>query len=986
MGKRFGAVWLSALTLAAVSLSPGVGEPAQGAAGKEIGRLGVRRSDVAFKEADAGPGFRYSTSRGWWFDSLLIGRSHRVLSSSRNRARYVSADGAYSLNLEASPWGIKEEIIISSRSAPASYDFAVDWASGLQLRTAMGGIVFAYPGEGDVFYVPPPKAWDAAGRFVPITFTRAEHIWNFAIDPAFLAVAPLPLTIDPSIIDTSVQVGDDVASRRSVVQANDGTMIVGYQDGSTLEVSSALPPDYTTWSTFAIFMSVRSFSLAMDHDDVLHVVYEAGLSTPRPVSLQRFARNNLGQWLSTGDPIQLASNGRFPSVTPTTTNEIWVSWEERVTLPLSIKLMAARVSPSPLATTVADLTAAGGAQPGFSSLVPTTEGLGIAYNDTANGLRWRWTPLPFESWSAPVDLEGVSGSHFSAGADGERVRIAATRLLEPNCGVYISDLNKTTVIAGPYALGEDGLDCSLPDVLGGPSLTAGLEENAWVFFTRRVGDRQRQLRFAPITSRTARAPGAWLSEEAAFGGVFTGGAVLENKTAQAWSVDPNDVLFAQANGDRLYFGLEDPFGYARVTMGIGASDSILPQFEYSTESGWNGLTVSDGTGGFRQIGTLTWSPPSDWATQEVNGVRAYWLRVTRTVGFLLTAPVATQLTPVRDNHIPTSLQNGYEGAPGLVWVDASDDPAVLKFDHTTANTRLLCSADFSVQLTNLKSGRAIAVQNVETADNGSDQIFQNWVSTQTVTYTWRRYYSALRTGYDWELIANGLATSAAGTPEECDLPPDAKSIKIQSVSGESYTLNSLNALFIPGGTYSYRVAAKGSTGYVSQASWSDQIVSVAQWFKWSGIDNKLTCGSLSSWPGQWNQILNNSLSAWHNTGSKLLIARTLFVSSAPCQVAYSDLGANSFLGLATKFYYTDPDNPFHVKVELNSAKPWSTSGDPLRYDVMSVLLHELGHATGVAHDQRYRQSVLFPLFSTGERRQTLIAYDRNSIRAIYGAR
>lgn len=38
-----------------------------------------------------------------------------------------------------------------------------------------------------------------------------------------------------------------------------------------------------------------------------------------------------------------------------------------------------------------------------------------------------------------------------------------------------------------------------------------------------------------------------------------------------------------------------------------------------------------------------------------------------------------------------------------------------------------------------------------------------------------------------------------------------------------------------------------------------------------------------------------------------------------------------------------------VKISLNSNKNWSAGGSMSAYDVKSVILHELGHALGIAH-------------------------------------
>jgi len=50
-------------------------------------------------------------------------------------------------------------------------------------------------------------------------------------------------------------------------------------------------------------------------------------------------------------------------------------------------------------------------------------------------------------------------------------------------------------------------------------------------------------------------------------------------------------------------------------------------WEYWNGTAWAPLTVTDGTNGFTQDGTVSWTPPADWAATTVNGHNTYWVRV-----------------------------------------------------------------------------------------------------------------------------------------------------------------------------------------------------------------------------------------------------------------------------------------------------------------------------------------------------------------------
>jgi hypothetical protein len=50
-------------------------------------------------------------------------------------------------------------------------------------------------------------------------------------------------------------------------------------------------------------------------------------------------------------------------------------------------------------------------------------------------------------------------------------------------------------------------------------------------------------------------------------------------------------------------------------------------WEYWNGTAWTTLTVTDGTNGFTQDGTVSWTIPTDWASTAVNAVTTYWVRV-----------------------------------------------------------------------------------------------------------------------------------------------------------------------------------------------------------------------------------------------------------------------------------------------------------------------------------------------------------------------
>lgn len=75
----------------------------------------------------------------------------------------------------------------------------------------------------------------------------------------------------------------------------------------------------------------------------------------------------------------------------------------------------------------------------------------------------------------------------------------------------------------------------------------------------------------------------------------------------------------------------------------------------------------------------------------------------------------------------------------------------------------------------------------------------------------------------------------------------------------------------------------------------------------------------------------------------------------------------------------------HVDILFNT-REWeftTEANDPGRYDLYTIFLHEIGHALGLRHT-REGSSVMRPTFMTSESMRAPNAYDKESIREIYG--
>lgn len=78
--------------------------------------------------------------------------------------------------------------------------------------------------------------------------------------------------------------------------------------------------------------------------------------------------------------------------------------------------------------------------------------------------------------------------------------------------------------------------------------------------------------------------------------------------------------------DRTYIGMQVP--WSRLVVDVAtASSGQTTIYEYWNGSSWATLSVTDGTSGLTQDGSLTWTAPGDWATVSVNSVTLYWIRI-----------------------------------------------------------------------------------------------------------------------------------------------------------------------------------------------------------------------------------------------------------------------------------------------------------------------------------------------------------------------
>jgi len=97
-------------------------------------------------------------------------------------------------------------------------------------------------------------------------------------------------------------------------------------------------------------------------------------------------------------------------------------------------------------------------------------------------------------------------------------------------------------------------------------------------------------------------------------------------TSQMRMGDATGKLF---NQDPIQFNFANTSTFSSVTMTFNTFEdgSVTPVWTYWNGSAWAPLTVTDGTNKWTQNGTVTWTPPSDWASTTLYGYSGYFVGV-----------------------------------------------------------------------------------------------------------------------------------------------------------------------------------------------------------------------------------------------------------------------------------------------------------------------------------------------------------------------
>lgn len=162
-----------------------------------------------------------------------------------------------------------------------------------------------------------------------------------------------------------------------------------------------------------------------------------------------------------------------------------------------------------------------------------------------------------------------------------------------------------------------------------------------------------EMDFPEVPGVADRVLDRWAADYA-FG--YTGSAYTD-VTNGAGDDTPDDLalatILATPGTDRLYLGAAWTFdGLLAVMTGTRNAEASTLTVKYSGPTGWTTLTATDGTAvssaTFAQSGRITWTAPSTWQRQRLNGTGDEFFWIELSVSNALTSgTTAAQLLAIR---------------------------------------------------------------------------------------------------------------------------------------------------------------------------------------------------------------------------------------------------------------------------------------------------------------------------------------------------
>ena len=143
-------------------------------------------------------------------------------------------------------------------------------------------------------------------------------------------------------------------------------------------------------------------------------------------------------------------------------------------------------------------------------------------------------------------------------------------------------------------------------------------------------------------------------------------------------------------------------------------------------------------------------------------------------------------------------------------------------------------------------------------------------------------------------------------------------------------------------------------------------------------------------------IVNASFGTWQGVGAATISFQYLGLTNVKepaldgenSILMGREVSGNDVVGQSYIFYSTLDGHILDVDIVLNSSYPWSTEGQPRKFDVQNAATHEIGHFCGL--DDLYadtdREKTMYGYMDFGEtKKRTLDADDMAGLAIIYPA-
>ena len=144
-----------------------------------------------------------------------------------------------------------------------------------------------------------------------------------------------------------------------------------------------------------------------------------------------------------------------------------------------------------------------------------------------------------------------------------------------------------------------------------------------------------------------------------------------------------------------------------------------------------------------------------------------------------------------------------------------------------------------------------------------------------------------------------------------------------------------------------------------------------------------------------NSAISSACSEWNGAGAGTLVTRSGSTHSntqyplknGANQITHINMGKNNMMMDTRLTEVTIVGSVAYnkeVDINVNTAYPWSTTGDSNAYDFQNCFTHELGHLLGLNDENSKSDSTMYSVTSVGEtKKRTLAQDDKNGIGVIY---